>query len=328
MTDFSTRSMLEVVVDDRSLSDARDEIESELGSVRATLDSGRGGAGATGGVAALTDGGDGVRDLLETQTDHLEEIREAVEDMRGGGGGGTLAAGTGAVGAVASKAALGAGLGALLEAGIIGGLLSTEGDGPSPPSDTPPGEVQLSGVLRLTEALRDFASSPPSWLTDLPSLPSPQWLSELTSFAPSTPDWVRDLVGFDLETPGWVRDLTSVRFDEPGWLSRLTSFTLTAPSWLADLETLQLPTPQWVQDLTSIFNTTSNTDGDNNDRPDSFPGSDQRLFNEATRRRENTGGRTEVRNDITIEAVLNDLGDAQRIIERAVEQQLRNEVLN
>jgi len=341
MTDFSTRAMLSVELDQRSVDDAKQTLEQELGSVRATVGQGSG----AGAVPALTDGGDGVRGLLETQTEQLEEIREAVEDLRGGGrggGGGVAAVGGGLASTAAMAGGIGlAGLGPI--AALIGALSANAENGPRTDPGTP-GVTQSSpsgrpdtgdtardtGRMDSTPLIRPPDIPVPDWLSTLTNftLSTPSWLPDLTSFAPSTPDWVRDLVGFDLETPGWVRDLTSVRFDEPGWLSRLTGFRLTAPSWLADLETLQLPTPQWVRDLQSIFATTSTTGGDNNDRPDSFPGSDQRLFNEATRRRDNGSGRTEVRNDITIEAVLNDLGGAQRIIEQAVEQKLRNEVLN
>jgi len=318
MTEFSTRSMLEVVVDDRSLSDARDTIESELGSVRATVTSDRSGGGAAGAAAALSDGGSGVRAVLETQTEHLGEIREALEDIRndgaaggGGGGGGGLSVSTGLLGALASPTALAAVGAGLLQGGLSVAVAEAlgDGDGDAPAPSTPPSEVQTTGVLRLIDAFREFAQSPPPWL------------SRLTS------------VSFD--TPSWLSDLTTLSFDTPSWLPRLTGFTLDAPPWLADLRTLQLPTPQWVRELQSIVSGIGggggggggpSTTADNNGRPESSPGSDQRLFNEAARRRDQ--GRTQVRNDITVEAVINDLGNAQRIIEQSVTQRLRDEVID
>jgi len=38
--------------------------------------------------------------------------------------------------------------------------------------------------------------------------------------------------------------------------------------------------------------------------------------------------RTQVRNDITVEAIIDDLGNAQRIIEQSVTQRLRDEVID
>jgi hypothetical protein len=56
--------------------------------------------------------------------------------------------------------------------------------------------------------------------------------------------------------------------------------------------------------------------------------SDQGLVNASSRARERQSGRTQVRNDITVEAIIDDLGNAQRIIEQSVTQRLRDEVLD
>jgi len=336
VSEFSVRSQLEVQVDSRSLSDARDTIESELGSVRATVEPGRGAStSAPGGVAALSDGGSGVRDLLEQQTEHLEEIREALEDIRNDGAGGSGGLGGGA------GAAIGRTLGSV---GMTTAALAAGGIGLGVATDQAAREQLPDGVRSTLQQSRNFRETPIGTQLVNPvefaqtagEVFVAEARSRLATVSISEPDWIGRLTGLDLSAPEWLGRLTSVRFETPSWLSRLTGFTLDTPPWLADLRTLQLPTPQWVQELQSIVSGIGgggggggggpSTTADNNGRPESFPGSDQGLFNEAARRRDR--GRTQVNNDITVEAIINDLGNAQRIIEQSVTQRLRNEVID
>jgi len=257
MTEFSTRSMLEVVVDDRSLSDARDTIESELGSVRATVTSDRSGRGATGGTAALSDGGGGVRAVLETQTEHLDEIREALEDIRndgaaggGGGGSGGLPVGAGALGALGSV-------------GVAKAALAAGGIGLGAATDQTAREQLPDGIRSTLQQSQNFRETPIGTQLVNPvefaqtagEVFAAEVRSRLAAISISQPDWIGRLTGLDLSAPEWLSRLTSVRFRR-----------------------------------------------------------DQR--------------RTQVRNDITVEAIIDDLGNAQRIIEQSVTQRLRDEVID
>jgi hypothetical protein len=260
MTEFSTRSMLEVVVDDRSLSDARDEIESELGSVRATVGQGSG----AGAVPALTDGGDGVRDLLETQTEQLEEIREAVDDLRGGGrggGGGVAAVGGGLASAAATAGGLGlAGLGPI--AAFIGALSANAENGPRTDPGTP-GVTQSSpsGRPDTGDTARDTGrmdSNPlirPPDLSNLswPDIPIPDWLSTLTNVTLSTPSWLSELTSLSFSTPSWLSSLTNPSISQPTWLSSLTDPQIGPPPWLSELTNPTIQPPPWLSDLESLL---------------------------------------------------------------------------
>lgn len=123
MAEFNTSAELAVEVDQTSLRQARDEIESELGDVNVSVSGGR----------ARTDGGGGRRQLsmlrsvdeqtgeLEAQTDLLEDILDELGDggAGGGGGGGGLLGGSGALSGAAGGAAAGSG------GGLLGGLLGS-----------------------------------------------------------------------------------------------------------------------------------------------------------------------------------------------------------
>jgi hypothetical protein len=325
VSEFSVRSQLEVQVDSRSLSDARDTIEQELGSVRATVEPGRGGTSAPGSVAALADGGSGVRDLLETQTEQLEEIREAVDDLRGGGsGGGGLAGGATALGAglastAATTTAIGlAGLAPI--ASFIGAISANAENGPRTDPGAPAPRPDTG------ESARDTGRMDSRPLLR-PNIQAPDWLSRLTNASLSAPDWLSRLTSLSFETPDWVGRLTSLSFDAPPWLSTLADPQIQAPSWLSTLADPQIQAPSWIRSLQRVL--------DGPDAPatpsatnSGLAPSDQRLLNEATRRRREGGGRTQVNNDITIEAIIDDLGTAQRTIESAVDDALRNKVLD
>jgi hypothetical protein len=327
VSEFSVRSQLEVQVDSRSLSDARDTIESELGSVRATVEPGRGaGTSAPDSVAALADGGSGVRDLLETQTEHLSEIQEAVEDIRNGGPGGSgiggAAVGTGLAGlASTATTATAIGLAGLAPiASFVGAISANAENGPRTDPGAPAPRPDTGESARDTGRM----DSEPLFR---PNIQAPDWLSRLTNASLSAPDWLSRLTSLSFETPEWVGRLTSLSFDAPPWIDSLTNPQIQAPSWLSTLVDPQITAPSWIRSLQRVLDgpdtSAAPTATDSGLAP-----SDQGLVNAATRRRREGGGRTEVRNDITIEAIIDDLGSAQRIIEQAVDEQLRRQVLD
>lgn len=91
-TEFSTKSMLEVEVDQRSLREARETVQESVGSIRIQPQMARA-DGGVGGVSPRRDlGGDSSVDtLLSAQLETLQDIEEKIEKIgatQGGGGGG------------------------------------------------------------------------------------------------------------------------------------------------------------------------------------------------------------------------------------------------
>jgi len=182
MTQFDSEVELEVTVDQSSLRDARDEIESEMGDVAVSVGSG------TSGTAQLA-GGSGGRDIVdhtsdlvglaETRNDLLRDLVDAQEQgnfdraLRGGGGGalGGALLGLGAIG----------GLGA----GLVSFLQNFEFDPPSiPPIDVPkalaPVDVPVPAPLDPVDVPVPGALDPvelpvPDALDPI-SIPEPDWL--------------------------------------------------------------------------------------------------------------------------------------------------------
>ena len=137
MTEFSTKAMLEVQPDERSLRDARNTIENRVGSVRTQVatDGGRRQSGL--GTERLSRENAMSRQLLTAQLERLDEIHNEIEKLAssglggGGGGGGGFWQGLGVAGAASKgKGALGSvvslltGLGAGGSAAVGGGLLA------------------------------------------------------------------------------------------------------------------------------------------------------------------------------------------------------------
>ncbi|WP_251341982.1 hypothetical protein [Haloplanus halophilus] len=329
MTDFSTRTMLEVEVDSGSLNDARDTIESEFGSVRATIGSGTG-ASTTNDVAPLSDGRGGVRDLLEQQTEHLEEIREAIEDgaLRGGGGGGGggFAAATGGA-ASAAATATGIGLAGLAPiAAFIAAISANAERGPLTDPGAPPARPDTGESARDTGEMDAEPLVRPPDLSNLswPSIPAPSWLSRLASLRFETPSWLSELTTLQFETPSWVTDLTTLRFDTPRWLSTLTNPRIQEPDWLSTLTNVRSETPSWIQDLQRLIA------GDRN-APPAAPAAtdrglappDQRLLNEATRARNRGQSRRPLTVDARVEATINGLSSMRRDFKRVAKDAAR-----
>ena len=138
MADFSTGAELVLEVDERSLSKAKSQIESELGNVSVGVNASTGGGGGS-QLDAMLSATEGQRDNLAIQTDLAEErneilfaINETLEDgggMAGGGGGGTTILGGGG----AAKGLLSSGAGALSALGAgsaaLGGGVAAAGAG-------------------------------------------------------------------------------------------------------------------------------------------------------------------------------------------------------
>lgn len=116
---FSTWADLDVVVSDRSLSDARDQIESGLAdtSVRASITPALGDGGRRSATA-----GTSVRDTLDSQLEVLVDIREAIQEgnFASAGRGGTTVIGGITTGATASALApvIGGAVGTAVQTGV------------------------------------------------------------------------------------------------------------------------------------------------------------------------------------------------------------------
>ena len=160
MTEFETEGVLQVVVDQQSLRDARDEVQETIGSVTVSASGGRARADGGSGVMASIDDSAMV-DELDEQTDLLEDILDELEQggvggggggLGGGGMGGGLGLGLGAGGAagtamsgltLAGGALVGAGLG-VAGAGVLestGVLDATEGAGSATRQTLPGADV-------------------------------------------------------------------------------------------------------------------------------------------------------------------------------------------
>lgn len=282
MTEFGTRAMLDVTVSESSLSDARDQIESALGSggggVRASITPAISDGGQAGG------GGGGLRDRLTEQTDVLIQIRDAIEEQAfsqaagGGGGGTTIISGGGALGKLGSAAGT-----AARAAGPIGlaagaGYLAQDQLGKFEPEkllglNKNPlfnllngitgggagavlgiGNILLgqSGDIGEALGLVDDADAFEQSLID-GARDAKQQLIEGSKVGVAF--WTKDIPSAiaNLDPPSWVQDLTSFRLTEPQWLSNLTSYQLTEPQWLADLTSFRLTEPEWISDLRSLL---------------------------------------------------------------------------
>jgi hypothetical protein len=294
MTDFSTRATLDVAVSERSLSNARDQLESSLGSVRSSIDPAMSGGGR-GGV------GGGLRDTLVQQTDVLIQIRDTLEEQAfnaaaggGGGGGATILGGLGGL--------KGLGIGAAAGGGLLG-----------------LGATALDTVLKdaLNSALGGFLSESQNFQdTSLVSQVfgggGPLGLAQ--SFGEAAGNHLVDWAG--RAGSSLVQDLTSIEFAAPQWLEDLMSFRLTEPEWLSNLTSFRLREPEWISQLTSLF---GGGGGAGPVAPSAvdrgLAPSDQRLLNNATRGRR-TGGQSL---DLSIETA-----GLQRDLERAVGDALGN----
>jgi hypothetical protein len=156
-------------------------------------------------------------------------------------------------------------------------------------------------------------------------MPAPSWLSRLTSLRFETPSWLSELTTLQFETPSWVADLTTLRFDTPRWLSTLTNPRIQEPAWLSTLTNVRFKTPSWIQDLQRLLGGGRNAPPVTPTATDrGLAPSDQGLVNAASRARDRQqGGRTEVTNDITIEAVIDDFSSMQRDLQRVAKDALR-----
>jgi hypothetical protein len=105
MTEFDTEVELEVVVDQSSLRDARDEVETAMADVGVSASGGGGPTPTGGGLEAIEDDTTDLVDLAQTRNDLLRDLVDAQQQgnfdrlARGGGGIGGLL-GLGALGAV------------------------------------------------------------------------------------------------------------------------------------------------------------------------------------------------------------------------------------
>jgi hypothetical protein len=163
MTEFNVGNSLEVTVDQRSLRDARDEIQEEVGDIALSVNTG-GSSGGGAGASMLQDIGDDTTELVDLagdRNDILEDILDELQDAstgpggglfrgRGGGGGGGGGGGIGIGLPTGLLAALGLGAAG---AGAASGSGSGSGGGPLiPPIPNPfGGGAPSAGGQRPTD---------------------------------------------------------------------------------------------------------------------------------------------------------------------------------
>jgi hypothetical protein len=267
--------MLDVAVSERSLSDARNKVEDEMGrSVRASVDPDV--AGRNGGTGRRS-----IRDIYETQTELLVQIRDAIEEgsfANSGGGGTTILGGLGLGGAVGTAGAVGGaiGLGGLIQnqfgefsitelmeqqlspemsianaftgggAGAAMGLgnilLEQSGDIGEMLGLVDDAEAfeqsLIDGGMQLRETIIEGSRTGVAfWTEDVPQAIAerPEWVSSLLTFTFNRPQWLSSLLQHTLERPQWLTDLTGFRLTEPEWLSNLSNFRLSEPKWVSQL---------------------------------------------------------------------------------------------
>ena len=184
MTEFSTESLLDVSVSDRSLNQARSTIQQELGGVTVSVDaSSSATAGAVGRIAGkeramsrqlLTEANEFARDSLDVQQEILQEIKKnALSNTGGGGGGGItgflagarLAGGGGLLGSATSAitgtiSATSLVTGTVAAAGLVsGGVVINElVTGKMEPQDFLTGSIKAGELLTGGLSPNDFVS--------------------------------------------------------------------------------------------------------------------------------------------------------------------------
>jgi hypothetical protein len=276
MSEFSTRSMLDVVVSDRSVKDARQKVEDGISdrSLRASIDPTV--SGRNGGTGRRS-----VRDIFETQTELLVQIRDTLEesafDRAGRGGGGTTIVGTG------FSAAKTLSVGAITVAGLpVAEYLKRQsttliedmarndptttfnesGEGPGTPVSIATDPLSIlqnvgEGLTRgFEQAGPEFRSTVYDAMTD--AFSSSGSVLQRTLRASQIGERIAGgfestLSSVQLTEPRWLTTLANPDIRQPEWLSDLTQPNIGQPEWLSDLTNPQFREPQWVSQLTSVL---------------------------------------------------------------------------
>lgn len=255
-SEFSARAALDVTVSEKSLKDARQQVEDGISgrSVRASL------------TPAVSDGGrnsggrGSVLDTLKSTNEILVSIRDTLEDSafeRSGGGGGTGAKAAALLATGASATAFGAGT-ALAAIGGGVGLAGTALDQPLKDSvnnatggffDDSENFQRESLVSQLTgdpltggitQSIGEALGRKAGRALQQAATESASALREDINrgFSTASTSVRETLNSVQFETPSWVQSLLNFRLETPSWLSRLTGFELSEPSWLSELRRL------------------------------------------------------------------------------------------
>jgi hypothetical protein len=151
---FSVSTTLETTVSESSLRSTRQTIESELGDIVADVDGGGISSQLSRDVEAMADGGSDTLDVLETQTEVLEDVRDVLEQSAVSGGG--IGGGGGGGGGILGNLLPGDGGGSGLISGLVGGGLALKAKdllkvGGKLPLSAPQ-VLAVGGALTLTAA--------------------------------------------------------------------------------------------------------------------------------------------------------------------------------
>jgi hypothetical protein len=293
--------MLDVVVSDRSVKDARQKVEDGItdNSLRASIDPTV--SGRNGGTGRRS-----VRDIFETQTELLVQIRDAIEEgsfANSGGGGTTILGGIGLGGAIGTAGAVGGAIG-------LGGLIQNQfGEF----SITDLMEQQLSPEMSIANAFTGGGAGAAMGLGNILLEQSGDigemlglvddaeafeqslidggmqlretiiegsrtgvafWTEDVPQAIAERPEWVSSLLTFTFNRPQWLSNLLRPNISPPTWLSDLTNPGISEPQWLSDLTNPQFREPRWVSQLLSVLDGGGNGRG-GGPRPEArIPGSE------------------------------------------------------
>lgn len=279
MAEFTSEVTLEAVLDQGSLRDARDDLEDALTAdpITASVDSGGNSmmadGGQDGGLSTLDAAAGSLVTLAEDRNDLLAQLLEtmetqAFEEAQGGGGGGVLPLGLGALGLGTGGVAAGVGA-----AGIGGGLLSIfakqklGGAGGAAAEDmfgtdltkglqqmtaTGQGGANLSFALTATDLATGGGEHPNAAMAGLKS-GLPPGLSSLIGGGdpladlswPEPPDPLAGISADDWSVPDPLADVTSGDWPRPNVLDDFTAEDWSAPDPLAGItpEDWSVPDP-------------------------------------------------------------------------------------
>jgi hypothetical protein len=222
---------------DREVSDVNRSLADAASDIPANFDADMPEVGGSGGVG----GGrlaQGMFALAEQRNEILADLVETMDedfigssDGSGGGGGGAV----GVLKTISKSGALAASGAGLLEGLFVGGVAQRDSErGPSPPPETPPSEVQLSGILRAVDRIENA-----EW-PDIPSFPELPELPDFSSLEwPDMPD---------------VPSLSDLSWPELPDLPDLSSLKWPDLPELPDLSALSWPElPSGVQQAVDFF---------------------------------------------------------------------------
>jgi len=283
-TEFGVGATLAVEVDQRSLADAKQTIEDDIGDVAVGVDGGAGGAltdGGMSGAAAIDDVG--MIEELGDQTDLLEDILDELDGGVGTGGGG---GGGGLVGTATNYLALSKLIDAGKTVGAGGGLLSMLMSTPALMGGAGIASG-MAGMLGMGQII-DFFTNPPSESSGgftvgpepeqaaegetvtingktipIQNAPGPSglWSEEGTLLGNRGPgDFETDTSGIPGLNSNAVKQLDLTAEEYQKLIDKLSGLKVPEPGWTPEMQatldqatSLDIPEPDWLNKFHQII---------------------------------------------------------------------------